>query len=65
MFSITAQSGTDIWRKAPSTDVFNGMIHLLGIVTYTRPLTKMMMQRPLCLGQITLSGLWEALYRRR
>ncbi|CAH0045758.1 unnamed protein product [Clonostachys solani] len=23
MFSITAQSGTDIWRKAPSTDVFN------------------------------------------
>jgi regulation of enolase protein 1 (concanavalin A-like superfamily) len=23
-FSITAQSGTDAWRKPPSTDVFNG-----------------------------------------
>jgi hypothetical protein len=24
MFTITAQSGTDMWRKPPSTNVFNG-----------------------------------------
>lgn len=24
-FTITASPGTDVWRKPPSTDIFNGM----------------------------------------
>jgi hypothetical protein len=33
LFTITAAPGTDIWRKPPTTDVFNGNFSLLSPCT--------------------------------